>query len=89
MVDWKNDGNLFYAKGSIPQMMNGHAYSWALRAHFLTKASLSTLLSKHINSTEGYAEEVDGDHLRTVYGGIIKKEVSVNGAMEDQNIQDF
>lgn len=78
-----------HAKGSIPQMMNGHAYSRALQAHFLTQAALSTLLFKHLNSSEGDAEEMDTDHLTAVYEGIIKKEVNVDGVLENHDVNDL
>ena len=33
-----------YAKGTIPHMLIGHAYSRAIHAHFLTQAALTRVL---------------------------------------------
>ena len=52
-----------YASGVIPHMMKGHAYSRALRAHFLTHAALNIILLKKIEfflPTEKLAEIFSG-----------------------------
>ena len=40
-----------YAKESVPHMINGHAYSRALRAHFLTQEALATMLLRSAKLT--------------------------------------
>lgn len=49
-----------YAKKSIPHMMNGHAYSRAVRAHLLTQQALSTMLLQNTNISESDKLEIKG-----------------------------
>ena len=45
-----------YASGSISHMMNGHAYSRALRAHFLSQAALIKVIFD--NRNEGAGDDI-------------------------------
>lgn len=59
--------------------------------HISLHKLLSLLCCSNISapSTEGDAEETDTDHLRAVYEGIIKKEVNVDGVLQDHYVTDL
>lgn len=48
-----------YAGNSIPHLINGHAYSRALRAHLLTQSALTQLLLKNENISEYFKNELE------------------------------
>lgn len=47
-----------YAGNSIPHLINGHAYSRALRAHLLTQSALTQLLLKKENTLDYYENDL-------------------------------
>ena len=69
-----------YADATVHHMLNGHAYSRALRAHFLTSAALTTLLL-----TETHLDDVD--QLRRKYSALKDKDLDVHDIQVDLTIK--
>ena len=55
-----------HASSSVSHMVTGHAYSRALRAHFLTQEALATILLK----TSNVLDDTRKDSLRQIYHSI-------------------
>ena len=72
-----------YAKGSVVHMMSGHAYSRALRAHFLTQAALGEVLFKTANCLEG----TDADELKTLYEDLIVRNKDPDEVVQDDCVK--
>ena len=72
-----------YAKGSVVHMVSGHAYSRALRAHFLTRAALGEVLFKTANCLEG----TDAEELKTLYEDIIVRNKDPDEVIQDDRVK--
>ena len=56
-----------YAPSSVSHMITGHAYSRALRAHFLTQEALATILLK----SSAALDETSKENLRQLYTSLL------------------
>ncbi len=63
--------------------MSGHAYSRALRAHFLTQAALGEVLFKTANCLEG----TDADELKTLYEDLIVRNKDPDEVVQDDCVK--
>ena len=68
-----------YAKNSVIQMLSGHAFNRALRAHFLTQQALAAILFKD----SAILNENEATHLRETYEDVLRGESSIKDAVQD------
>ncbi|KAL5006688.1 hypothetical protein ScPMuIL_015494 [Solemya velum] len=72
-----------YGRGSVVHMMSGHAYSRALRAHFLTQAALGQILLQTPNCLEG----TDTEQLKTLYEAPLVQNEDPDDVVEEQCVK--
>ena len=66
-----------YAEGSIPQMVSGHSYSRALRAHILSVQAISSVLL----TFPGVLENVDTEALHRTWEDLLHENISLGDAL--------
>ena len=67
-----------YAKASVAHMTTGHAYSRALRAHYLTQEALATILLRNSDSLE----EDDRDALVKLYQDQLNEDTTADESLK-------
>lgn len=70
-----------YAKNMVTQMMTGHAYARAIRAHFLTQLSLAALILQNTKETSDL-----GDGLKQVHTDFLSGKNSVDDVLSSKFI---
>ena len=74
-----------YAKGSVVHMLNGHAFSRAVRAHILTLLALMCVLMEMSN----WLNQTDKEHLESVYKGTIEQVEGAAFIQEHETVRQF
>lgn len=71
-----------YAKTSVAHMTSGHAYSRALRAHFLTQIALvNILLQKYVDLNQNKKEELLKTYTRFLQRSVTSDDVASSEAV--------
>ena len=76
-VDWRYFGSQVYTGNTVIHMMAGHAYSQALRSHFLTSSALVSFFTSN--------GEFDIDFVEKIHKELLKNEA--NFIELDKNLQ--
>ena len=69
-----------YAKGAVPHMMKGKAYSRALRAHILTQAALNIIIVNELR------DNLDEEKLKLLYTSVLSNKETPENDPQDNTI---
>ena len=71
-----------YAEGSIPQMVSGHSYSRALRAHILSIQAIACVLL----TSPGVLDEVDTETLKHLWDDLLHEHISLQQTVSSKEV---
>ena len=71
-----------YAEGSIPQVMSGHSYSRALRAHILSVQAVASVLL----SAPGVLDQVDAVAIHRTWYDLIHENIAIEDALSTKEV---
>ena len=71
-----------YAEGSIPQVMSGHSYSRALRAHILSVQAIASVLL----SAPGVLDQVDAVAIHCTWYDLLHENIALEDALSTKEV---